>query len=82
MRTAALTVAVLLALVTVVTVRAQTGTPGTAWPSYGGDLGHTRHAPLSQITAANFKDLEVAWRFKTDNLGPRPGSCSSPRRSW
>ena len=74
MRTAALTLAVVVALLTApaVTVRAQTGAPGTAWPSYGGDLGHTRHAPLSQITAANFKDLEVAWRFKTDNLGPRP----------
>ena len=23
-------------------------------------------------TRANFKKLEVAWRFKTDNLGPRP----------
>jgi quinoprotein glucose dehydrogenase len=51
---------------------AQTGTPGTEWRSYGGDLGHTRYAPLEQITAANFSTLEVAWRFKTDNLGPRP----------
>ena len=74
MRTAALTLAAVLALAAVpaLTVRAQTGTAGTAWRSYGGDLGHTRYAPLSQITAANFKDLEVAWRFKTDNLGPRP----------
>ncbi len=28
--------------------------------------------PLEQITAANFNDLEVAWRFKTDFLGNRP----------
>ena len=28
--------------------------------------------PLSQINAANFSKLEVAWRFKTDSLGPRP----------
>jgi quinoprotein glucose dehydrogenase len=54
------------------TVQAQSGAPGTEWRSYGGDLGHTRYAPLNEITAANFKDLEVAWRFKTDNLGPRP----------
>ena len=48
------------------------GTAGGEWPTYGGDLGHTRYAPLDQINAANFSKLEVAWRFKTDNLGPRP----------
>ncbi len=42
------------------------------WPTYGGDLGHTRYAPLDQINAGNFGTLELAWRFKTDNLGPRP----------
>ena len=31
----------------------------------------TQHR-LDQITAGNFDDLEVAWRFKTDNLGPMP----------
>jgi quinoprotein glucose dehydrogenase len=51
---------------------AQTGAPDGEWRTYGGDLGHTRYAPLDQITAANFTQLEVAWRFKTDNLGPRP----------
>ena len=29
-------------------------------------------APLDQINASNFNTLEVAWRFKTDSLGPRP----------
>ncbi len=33
---------------------------------------HTRYAPLDQINASNFNDLEVAWRFKTDAFGPRP----------
>ena len=51
---------------------AQTGAANGEWPTYGGDLGHTRYAPLDHITADNFGDLEVAWRFKTDNLGPRP----------
>ena len=50
----------------------QGGAARGEWSSYGGDLGHTRYAPLDQIAAANFNDLEVAWRFKTDNLGPRP----------
>jgi quinoprotein glucose dehydrogenase len=42
------------------------------WPSYGGDLGHTRYAPLAQVDATNFGSLEVAWRFSTANLGPTP----------
>jgi quinoprotein glucose dehydrogenase len=50
----------------------QAGAPRGEWPTYGGDLGHTRYAALDQISAANFNDLEIAWRFKTDNLGPRP----------
>jgi quinoprotein glucose dehydrogenase len=53
-------------------VRAQSGTKNGEWPSYGGDLGSTRYAPLDQINAENFSKLEVAWRFKTDSLGPRP----------
>ena len=60
----------LLAALTAVP-RGQSGTVRGEWPTYGGDLGHTRYAPLEQITAANFNNLEVAWRFKTDNLGPR-----------
>lgn len=42
------------------------------WRNYGGDLANTRYSPLDQITAENFSKLEVAWRFKTDSLGPRP----------
>jgi quinoprotein glucose dehydrogenase len=51
---------------------AQTGTESGEWRTYGGDLGHTRYAPLDQIDAGNFGSLEVAWRFSTVNLGPRP----------
>ena len=51
---------------------AQTGAPGGEWRTYGGDLGNTRYSGLDQITAENFSDLEIAWRFKTDFLGPRP----------
>jgi len=45
---------------------------GAEWPTYGGDLASTRYSPLDQITRDNFNKLEVAWRFKTDALGPRP----------
>ena len=51
---------------------AQTGARNGEWHTYGGDLGSTRYAPLAQINASNFKDLEVAWRFRTESLGPRP----------
>jgi quinoprotein glucose dehydrogenase len=50
--------------------QAQRGAPNGEWPTYGGDLGHTRYAPLDQIDASNFNRLEIAWRFKTDSLGP------------
>src|SRR5260370_29625536 len=45
----------------------------TEWPSYAADLAGTRYRPLGQINAANFNDLEIAWRIKTGNFGNRPG---------
>jgi quinoprotein glucose dehydrogenase len=51
---------------------AQTGALDGEWPTYGGDLGHTRYSALDQINAENFNELDVAWVFKTDNLGPSP----------
>jgi quinoprotein glucose dehydrogenase len=42
------------------------------WPSYTGDTRGSRYSPLDQISAANFSTLQIAWRFKTDSLGPRP----------
>jgi quinoprotein glucose dehydrogenase len=51
-------------------LHAQSGAKNGEWPTYGGDLGNTRYSALDQITAANFNKLQVAWRFKTDNLGP------------
>jgi quinoprotein glucose dehydrogenase len=48
------------------------GTQNGEWQTYGADLKSTRYSPLDQITADNFNKIEVAWRFKTDALGPRP----------
>jgi glucose dehydrogenase len=42
------------------------------WRAYGGDLRHQHYSLLSEIDASNFNKLEVAWRLKTDGLGPRP----------
>jgi quinoprotein glucose dehydrogenase len=71
LRIGSLLFAVVVASWTTASLRGQAGAPKGEWRTYGGDLGHTRYAPLDQITAANFSKLEVAWRFKTDNLGPR-----------
>jgi len=50
----------------------QPGTKNGEWPYYTADLKGTRYSPLDQINGSNFNKLEVAWRFKTDNLGPFP----------
>jgi len=52
-----------------------TGQPSTKngdWPYYTADLNGTKYSPLDQINASNFDKLIVAWRFKTDHMGPRP----------
>src|SRR5947209_4465304 len=51
---------------------AQTGARNGEWKTYGGDLGNTHYSPLDQINASNFNSLQIAWRFKTDNLGAQP----------
>jgi len=48
------------------------GTSEGEWPVYHGNLAQHHYSPLDQINAENFDQLEVAWRFKTDNLGTRP----------
>ena len=42
------------------------------WTHYTADMRGTKYSPLDQINGGNFNQLEVAWRFKTDNLGTRP----------
>src|SRR3981081_1980744 len=44
---------------------------GEGWTNMA-DVKGSRYSPLDQINASNFNQLEVAWRFKTDNLGTRP----------
>src|SRR5262245_33962189 len=55
-----------------ISVAGQSGAKNGEWRHYGADIGNTRYSPLDQINASNFSKLEVAWRFKTDSLGPRP----------
>jgi quinoprotein glucose dehydrogenase len=65
-------IACLLIWVTLPAIGQSGGAANTEWRSYGADLANTRYSPLDQVNAGNFKNLEIAWRFKTDNLGPRP----------
>ena len=52
-------------------ILAQTGATNGEWRSYGADLGNTHYSSLAQINPQNFSKLEIAWRFRTDNFGPR-----------
>ncbi|MGE3511760.1 MAG: PQQ-binding-like beta-propeller repeat protein [Vicinamibacterales bacterium] len=61
---------VALAIGSTVTAKAQSDARAGEWPTYGGDLGNTRYAPLDQINASNFHNLKIAWRFSVDQLGP------------
>src|SRR3954464_1159213 len=73
----ALLLIVFWAAPTVVPVSGQstTGIPSTRngeWPAYTAALRGSRYSPLDQINGSNFGKLEVAWRFRTDSLGPFP----------
>ena len=39
------------------------------WSAYGGDPGGARYSSLREITAKNVGELEVAWTFRTGELG-------------
>src|SRR6185369_15455650 len=77
-RTACRTILAFLSLVFVLVLALHSQSPGLPstrngdWPHYTADMKGNRYSPLDQINGTNFKNLEVAWRFKTDNLGPRP----------
>ena len=62
----------LMAMLLAGSAAAQTGGQNVDWPVYLGDISGSKFKPLDQINASNFSNLEVAWRFKTDNIGNRP----------
>ncbi len=50
-----------------------TGLENGEWRYFIGDAGATRsNVALTQINASNFGDLEVAWTWRGDNMGPSP----------
>jgi quinoprotein glucose dehydrogenase len=51
---------------------AQNGARNGEWRAYAGEPGSTKYSSLDQINKENAKNLRISWRFRTDNLGPRP----------
>ncbi len=52
----------------------QSGATNGEWHHWGADLGNSKYSPLDQINRDNVKDLRIAWRWKSENHGPRPQS--------
>ena len=50
------------------------GTENGQWTYLGGDAWHTRYTPADEITAENFDELTMLWRFDAGSFGP-----STPR---
>ena len=44
---------------------------GAEWRSYAADSFSTKYSPLDQINADNVSKLRIAWRWKSNNFGPR-----------
>ena len=40
------------------------------WLHHRGEPGSTNYSPLSLINARNVEQLEIAWRWRSDNFGP------------
>ena len=52
-----------VAFVSVPSAQAQASDPVGEWRAFGADPTNTKYSPLDQITANNFTDLEIAWRW-------------------
>ncbi len=67
--------AVLAAVAAFAVAPSATGQSGTSvyegdWPLYHGGEFSQRYSPLDQINADNVQELEIAWRFSTQGIGP------------
>ena len=57
--------AFLAAWLAAVPAMAQQGASGGEWRSYTADAWGTKYSPLDQIDGDNFRNLELAWRWRT-----------------
>ncbi len=58
-----------LAVVPTIASAQLTGTEGGQWRYLGGDAGHTRYLPATEIDASNFNNLEIAWQWNGASFG-------------
>ena len=52
-----------------ITVHAATANAKADWPVYGGQLAGDHYSALSQINRTNVRQLKVAWKFDTGEVG-------------
>jgi quinoprotein glucose dehydrogenase len=68
-----------LALLCIPTLaRGQNGGGTVNWPLYGGNSDNSRYSTLGQITPANVRQLQVAWRYETHDEFPGSEMQSNP----
>lgn len=62
----AITTGLVLTSIAAVAQRPEPGGVGaTEWRHYGGDAGSSKYSALNQVTRANVRALDVAWRWST-----------------
>lgn len=71
---------ILIMILSATVAHAQYGTNGTSWPTYGGDLGSTKYAPLDQINAENVGELRTVWTW--DSVDARIQSENTENPQW
>ena len=59
----------ILALLSLLAPVAALAAPAAGWPAYGGDAGGTRYSSLTQINKQDVGALQVAWTFRTGEMG-------------
>jgi len=64
-----LAVAIAVSCVSAAPPGRQSADEDLAWGWYGGDAGGNRSSSLAQITSANVHELEIAWTYRTGELG-------------
>lgn len=62
-------------------VGAQVLAPVGEWWAYGADAANTKYSPLDQVTPANFRDLEIAWRLDIHIHRRHPAASGPPGES-
>ena len=65
-------VALALSLLLASSIAGQRGVTNGEWRRTGGDGGSTRYSALDQISAANVRNLRIAWTWRGDNSGSGP----------